>query len=138
MKHVIIGNKDDHTGIKSRVDGLPITGRIMLCILVTLAQNNVLSTKLRRLKSIVLDCMRQTHLEDEYIGDEDFANLIGTLTDSGLLLAKQNPLSKGNLGEQEIQLGQQMEDVRKVLEKELNEPFYVKMRENASAYQNNV
>lgn len=140
MAHVVHANRQVDINVKEKIEGLPVVLKVSLCVLTSLAHGNVKSTTIGVLRDFVAGCMHDnSHTDDEFVGVEDFAVLLETLVDTGLLVVSNNGgkcgLSKrsGNeLFRQAIHLGLQLEEVSKVLEKDLKESFYQKIRENAS------
>jgi Cdc6-like AAA superfamily ATPase len=141
VPHVAQSNKDETANLKDRIEGLPLAGKVMLCVLTSYAQAGVVECTVGDLKDCVCDCLRQSGSEDEMLTIDDFLVLLETLVDSGLLLAaKQNQsggefrLSGRELSEvhkQQIKLGLQLEEVEKALAIELKQSFYQTLRVSA-------
>lgn len=85
MPDVMLANKEEASNLKGRIEGQPLTGKVILCVLKTLAQAGTFKSTVGELKKYVLDCMRQSGSEDEILTIEDFLVLLETLVDSGLL-----------------------------------------------------
>ena len=85
MPDAMLANKEEASNLKGRIEGQPLTGKVILCVLKTLAQAGTFKSTVGELKKYVLDCMRQSGSEDEILTIEDFLVLLETPVDSGLL-----------------------------------------------------
>lgn len=136
MKHLLPVIQDRDASIKARVEGLPLAGKVILCVLSSIATGGVTSTSVGILRNCVRDCLHSSNSEDDIVGIEDFVCIIDTLVDTGLLIANKNlgKKLKADLYSQEIRLGDQLGEVTRLLKNELDKPFYNKLRENAADF----
>jgi Cdc6-like AAA superfamily ATPase len=149
MPNVVQANKEEALNIKERISGLPLVGKVILCVLTSYAQaGGAVDTTIGELKQCVSECMRHTGMEDEMVQMDDFLVLLETLIDSGLLRASGGGgdrnhngngmnLSRRTLSDvhrQPIRLGIQLDDIEKVLESDLKQTFYQKLRDHARGY----
>jgi Cdc6-like AAA superfamily ATPase len=141
MPNVVLANKEEATNLKERIDGQPLAGKVMLCVLTAYAQAGVLESSVGELKQCVSDCMRASGNEDEMLQMDDFLVLLETLVDSGLLRASR-VAQQGNgfslagrmlaeVHNQPILLGIQLEELEKLLEVQLKQAFFQNLRERA-------
>jgi len=140
MKHVVKASREEATNWKDRIDGLPLTGKMMLCVFTTLTQANVCTTTVGQLKNFVTDCMSSRGSEEEMLGYEDFLAVLGTLVDFGLLRASSNANPDeildtsrmiSDVYNEPIHLEKQPEDIEKSLSRELKQAFFQNLRERA-------
>ena len=140
MKHVGQASREEATNWKDRIDGLPLTGKMMLCVITTLTQANVCTTTVGELKTFVTDCMSSNGSEEEMLGYEDFLAVLSTLVDFGLLRASSNANLDtvfdtnrmiSDIFREPIHLEKQPEDIEKSLSRELTQAYFQNLRENA-------
>lgn len=116
------------------IDGLPGTGKVVLCVVATIAKRHHGFLTLRRLRDLVSDCLLATERRDEILSTTDFLLLLDTLCDQGLLCKSEKNFSQAVLGDvmlTPIELKHPLQDVEMALEKELRHPFYNALRERA-------
>jgi len=140
MKHVALACREEATNWKDRIDGLPLAGKMMLCVITTLTQANVCTTTVGALKNSVTDCMSSTGSEEEMLGYEDFLAVLGTLVDFGLLRVSSNANLDTvfdtsrmviDIYNEPIHLEKQPEDIEKSLSRDLKQGFFQNLRERA-------
>lgn len=146
MPDVVRANKEEASNLKDRIAGQPIVGKIMLNVLTAYAQSGSLETTVGELKNCVSEGMRHIGSEDDMLQTDDFLVLLETLVDSGLLRASLDVqpedgcrLSGRVLAEvhrQPISLGIQLEEIEKLLETDLKQPFYKNLRDGAKQRRN--
>lgn len=124
----------DKKALSEVVNGLPALSKVILCIVITLAREQV-EVPLGRLKQLVKDCAMSAGSEEEMGDMGDFQNLLGTLVDTGLLIArKMDAKPKNPTTDSTISLSGQLEDVEKALETELfSRPYYQQLRDKTAA-----
>jgi Cdc6-like AAA superfamily ATPase len=141
VPHVVQSNKDETANLKDRIEGLPLAGKVMICVLTSYARAGVVECTVGDLKDCVCDCLRQSGSEDEMLTMDDFVVVLETIVDSGLLLAATQNQSGGEfrlsgrelseVHKQQIRLGLQLEEVEKALAIELKQSFYQTLRASA-------
>jgi len=139
-KHVHQACRGEIINYQKRIDDLPLTGKMILCVMAIFAQAEVRETTIGELKNHATDCLRDSGKEDEVLPPEDFLALLGTLIDGGLLRASSSvnldeafDLSRGllQIRQAPIFIGTLEEDISKALDKELNKSFFQNIREAA-------
>ena len=141
VKHAAVASKDEATNWQDRISGLPLVGKMILCVMSTLTQAKVCKTTFGELKRFVSDCLTGNGLEDEMVGYEDFLTLVSTLVDGGLLRASSNASHDeifdptrvlADVCKEPIYLAMQQEDVEKALSRELKQAYFHELRKEAS------
>lgn len=141
-KHILDANKEyevDGRNYSRTIDGLPVTGKVVLCVLATIAREKQCALSLYQLKEAVESCLNSTERMDEVLPTGDFLTLLDMLCDQGLLCtADHSPtnFSQAILGDvlsAPIELKRPLQDVEMALEKELEHSFYVALRERAQS-----
>jgi Cdc6-like AAA superfamily ATPase len=141
MSNVIAANKDESANLKGRINGLPRLGKVILCVMTSLANGNVVETTVGILKKFVVECM-EAGIDDQGLEMEDFTTMVETLVDAGILRAstRKSPGGKFILNglesiaevlKQPICLGSPLEEVDKLLVSELKRPYYEQLRNAA-------
>jgi len=142
IKYGAQANKLAEVDFKNRIDGLPLSGKMILCVMTTLSHASITKTTLGQMKDYVTDCLRSRGSEDEMLALEDFTTLLSTLVDNGLLRASSNAGHEdifdptrmlSDLYREPLYLGSQQEDIEKILDKELDHSFFHNLRERAMA-----
>ena len=144
MPNVIVGNKET-SNVRDKIRGQPLAGKVLMCVLTTLAQGGHTKATVGQLKMCVTDCMKRSGATDEILQLDDFLLLLETLVDTGLLRASDDAnqdgsfnLTKLNLGDvhrQELHLGPPLEETEKALQTQLKEAYFQELRERASKNQ---
>jgi Cdc6-like AAA superfamily ATPase len=112
-------------GLAERVRDLPLFGKIVLCVLVTLAQKEVQCALIKDLKECVTACLTDFPDELQVLTTENFKDLLDMLVDNGLLKmdhihqASRNRLSIAQYQLSTVRLGTQLEDVTDAVQKDL-------------------
>jgi Cdc6-like AAA superfamily ATPase len=108
----------DTRKMKDRVDGLPETGKAMLCILCRLAQSSVGSyMTFKDLRSEVARVCHESDINDEGLTQEEFKNLLEIIKDLGLIAIHSKPNSNSDLFQQKVTLGAPLEEVLQFFQK---------------------
>ena len=127
MADVMPAVKKSNTKIAETIEGLPVMGKAILCVLTTLARSGSKSTTLGKLKRFASDAMSESQ-QEEVLTLDDFKALVETLTDTGLLEiggSMNSNMGVGNLQMMPISLGLQLEDVEVAIANGLGkERFY--------------
>lgn len=139
-KHLGEASKEETTNYQDRIDGQPLTGKMILCIITIFAQAKVHETTLGELKNHVTDCLRAVGKEDDILELDDFVALLTTLIDGGLLRASSSAnidnvldVSHGyhQIYQAPIFIGSLQEDIAKALDNQLKQSYFCKIREAA-------
>ena len=123
MKDVAALNSAQARSLVDQIKGLPQVCKFCLCILTTLGKMKATETTLGKLQSFVMRCTA----EDDMLTADDFASVLETLHDSGLLRLGKAKVSSLPLHEKMhvgIRLGYQLQDVQSAFDKVCKEPLY--------------
>ena len=129
-------------GLAERVRDLPLFGKIVLCVLVTLAQENVHCAVISHLKECVTACLVDFPDDLQIMTTENFKDLLDMLVDSGLLKMDhvthdaRNRLSFAQFQLSTIRLGTQLEDVSIAVQKDMvdKQAFWAKIQHHAKQF----
>jgi Cdc6-like AAA superfamily ATPase len=140
MQNMMKHNKKVNKSLVDIIDGLPMAGKVLLCAVTTLAQDNVKLTTMGKLKAFVNQCLHKH--PDELMSLEDFSLTISSLEDNGLLkignLKTSAQACAADMYDQQIHLTLQLEDVTNILEKELDNVFYQDIRDHSKRNRNQM
>lgn len=143
MQHVhSVSRGEKETSVKAIIEGQSTAMKSLLCILVSLSQAGVVETTLGNLRTLVTACLSDSDRSSEVLQIDDYCLSIEMLIDHGLIrLSRKNPasithgflvgMSMVERAKQIVCLGTQLDEVQKVLEQELKQSFYQKVRDTA-------
>lgn len=126
MKEHLQACKLVQDNLSERIRDLPLFGKIVLCVLVTLARESVLYAKIKDLKECVTACLVDFPDYQQDIPSESFKDLVDMLVDQNLLKMNGAMDSNKRMGMpcsqyelQVVRLGTQLDDVCEVIQKDL-------------------
>jgi hypothetical protein len=131
--------QDDLAG---RIRDIPLFGKIVLCVLVTLALEGVQFAKVMDLRVCVTDCLDDFPDELQAMSSENFQLILETLVDQNVLKMdsatadSRSRLSAASYQLETVRLGTQLQDVCEVVKTELVEKqgFWAKIEDRARAH----
>lgn len=128
--------------LAERIRDIPLYGKIVLCVLVTLAREDVQFARIKDLRECVTACLGDFPDELQTMSPENFMIMLETLVDQNVLKMDQVPagvrerLSTASYQQEMVRLGTQLEDVSEVVEKDLvdKQGFWAKIELQARAH----
>jgi hypothetical protein len=128
-------------GLAERIRGIPLFGKIVLCVMVTLASEQVQFAKIQDLRECVTACLSDFPDDLQLMSPESFQDILGMLVDQNVLKMDcardaRERLSTAQYQHQHVRLGTQLQDVRDVVQKEMVEQqgFWAKIEHQAKEY----
>ena len=125
--------------LAERIQDIPLYGKIVLCVLVTLARDEVQFAKIKDLRECVTACLGDFPDELQTMSPENFKSILETLVDQNILKMDHVPvnmrdrLSTASYQQEMVRLGSQLEDVSEVVRRDLVEMqgFWAKIEHQA-------
>ncbi|GKY99293.1 hypothetical protein MPSEU_000884400 [Mayamaea pseudoterrestris] len=130
--------------LAERIRGIPLFGKIVLCVMVTLARKSVQLAKVHDLRECVTACLTDFPDELQMLSPESFQDILGMLVDQNVLKMDRvvggamGRLSTAQYQHQMVRLGTQLQDVGDVVQKDLidKQGFWAKIEHQAREYWN--
>jgi hypothetical protein len=134
IQHVVKASKEGQQKFSEVVRSTPTMGKVVLCILCVMGRAKFESISLKKIKSLVQDCLNRSDRLDAVLPTHDFISVLENLVDHDLLATGGSRVSEVPVSELldiEITLRTPCDDLEKELEDELKSSFYVLLREKA-------
>jgi Cdc6-like AAA superfamily ATPase len=143
----LVSRGDKETSVKAIIEGQSTSMKVLLCILVSLSQAGVFESTLGNLRNLVNECLGEDGRTNELLPSDDFCLSLEMLVDQGLVNIAQksssssssSTISHGFLtgltlvdrAQQRVCLGTQSEEVEQILQSDLTQSFYQRLRDTA-------
>lgn len=141
----LVSRGDKETSVKAIIEGQSTSMKVLLCILVSLSQAGVFESTLGNLRNLVNECLGEDGRTNELLPSDDFCLSLEMLVDQGLVNIAQKSSSSSftvshgfltgltlvDRAQQRVCLGTQSEEVEQILQSDLTQSFYQRLRDTA-------